>query len=107
MNSVTTEQFRQLYTQAPLERRRKIRRAYQLWQENPAHPSLRFKKVHTTLPIYSARFDLVLGERPHQHSPICWPALVVRHGWEMDFQPHLFERQYAELKTEVTYASVH
>ena len=58
MNSVTTEQFRQLYTQAPLERRRKIRRAYQLWRENPAHPSLRFKKVHTTLPIYSARVDL-------------------------------------------------
>jgi len=58
VNSVTTEQFRQLYTQAPLERRRKIRRAYQRWQENPAHPSLRFKKVHTTLPIYSARVDL-------------------------------------------------
>ena len=58
MNSVKTEQFRQLYTQAPLERRRNIRRAYQLWQENPAHPSLRFKKVHTTLPIYSARVDL-------------------------------------------------
>lgn len=58
MNSVTTYQFRKLYIQAPLERRRKIRRAYQLWQENPAHPSLRFKKVHTTLPIYSARVDL-------------------------------------------------
>jgi hypothetical protein len=58
VNSVTTDQFRKLYIQAPLERRRKIRRAYQLWQENPAHPSLRFKKVHTTLPIYSARVDL-------------------------------------------------
>ena len=34
MNSVTTDQFRQLY------------------------PSLRFKKVHATLPIYSARVDL-------------------------------------------------
>jgi len=58
VNSVTTDQFRKLYIQAPLERRRKIRRAYQLWEENPAHPSLRFKKVHTTLPIYSARVDL-------------------------------------------------
>lgn len=52
-----TDQFRQLYTQAPLERRRKIRRAYQRWRVNPTHPSLRFKKVHTTRPIDSARVD--------------------------------------------------
>ena len=35
-----------------------IKRAYQLWRDNPSHPSLRFKKVHATLPIYSARVDL-------------------------------------------------
>jgi hypothetical protein len=58
VNSVTTDQFRQLYIQAPLERRQKIKRAYQLWRDNPSHPSLRFKKVHATLPIYSARVDL-------------------------------------------------
>jgi hypothetical protein len=29
-----------------------------MWAENPAHPSLRFKKVHHTLPIYSVRIDL-------------------------------------------------
>jgi len=58
VNLVTTDQFRKPYIQAPIERRRKIRRSYQLWQENPTHPSLRFKKVHTTLPIYSARVDL-------------------------------------------------
>jgi hypothetical protein len=58
MNSVTTEAFRKLYTQAPLERRQKIRRAFQLWRQNPHHPSLRFKKIHATLPIYSARVDL-------------------------------------------------
>jgi len=34
------------------------KRAYLLWRANPAHPSLRFKKVHSTLPIYSARVDL-------------------------------------------------
>ena len=26
---------------------------------------------------------------------------LVRHGWEIAFQPHLFARQYAELKAEV------
>jgi len=45
VNSVTTEQFSQLYTQAPLERRRKIRRAYQLWQENPARVDLDWRAV--------------------------------------------------------------
>jgi hypothetical protein len=58
MNSVTTEKFRQLYAQTPPERRQKFERAFLLWRANPAHPSLRFKKVHTILPIYSARIDL-------------------------------------------------
>jgi hypothetical protein len=26
---------------------------------------------------------------------------LVRHGWEIAFQPKLFARQYAELKAEV------
>lgn len=36
----------------------KARGAYELWAANPAHPSLRFKKVHPTLPIYSVRIDI-------------------------------------------------
>lgn len=31
--------------------------AYKIWSANPKHPSLRFKKVHKTLPIYSVRID--------------------------------------------------
>ncbi len=58
MNSVTTEAFRWLYGQASVEKRQKIKRAFHMWRENPQHPSLRFKKVHATLPIYSARVDL-------------------------------------------------
>jgi hypothetical protein len=58
LNSVTTEQFRRLYAAASPRRQAQIKRAYQLWRENPAHPSLRFKKVHATEPIYSARVDL-------------------------------------------------
>jgi hypothetical protein len=29
-----------------------------LWSANPDHPSLRFKKVHVKLPIYSVRIDI-------------------------------------------------
>jgi hypothetical protein len=58
VRSVTTEQFRRLYAKAPKERQLRIRRAYKLWTVDPNHPSLRFKKVHNKLPIYSVRVDL-------------------------------------------------
>jgi hypothetical protein len=43
---------------APAAIQAKAQSAYRLWSENPAHPSLRFKQVHGTLPIYAARIDL-------------------------------------------------
>ena len=58
MKSQTTEKFRLLFAAAAPERQAKIRGAYRVWRENPAHPSLRFKKVHPRLPIYSVRVDL-------------------------------------------------
>lgn len=58
MKSVTTEKFRLLFASAPPERRIRIKDTYRLWQANPARPSLRFKKVHSRLPIYSVRVDL-------------------------------------------------
>ena len=58
MKSVTTQAFRRLYAKATKERQNKIRRAFRLWILDPNHPSLRFKKVHNSMPIYSARVDL-------------------------------------------------
>ena len=58
MKSVTTERFRRLYGAANAPRRSQIKRSYKLWLENPAHPSVRFKKIHNTEPIFSARVDL-------------------------------------------------
>ncbi len=58
MNSQTTAKYRALFAAAPQHVQLKIREAYRLWAENPRHPSLRFKKVHDTLPIFSARVDL-------------------------------------------------
>jgi hypothetical protein len=34
------------------------RDAYRLFQSNPNHPSLRFRQVHPTLPVYSARINI-------------------------------------------------
>jgi len=58
VKSETTEKFRLLFAAAPKDRQIRIRGAYRLWKKNPLHPSLRFKKVHPRLPIYSARVDL-------------------------------------------------
>jgi hypothetical protein len=56
--SSTTEAFRRQFAAAPPAVQSRIRTAYRLWAENPDHPSLRFKKVHDKLPIYSVRVDL-------------------------------------------------
>jgi hypothetical protein len=58
VQSQTTEEFRTLLAAAPSAIQAKAQDSYRLWSENPAHPSLRFKKVHDTLPVYSLRIDL-------------------------------------------------
>lgn len=58
MKSHTTEKFRQAYQQLPVEIQQQARTAYRLWREDHTHPSLHFKKVHETKPIYSVRIGL-------------------------------------------------
>ena len=57
MRSRTTAQFRSLRAALPEPVQAKAVSAYKLWSVNPKHPSLRFKKIHKTLPIYSVRID--------------------------------------------------
>ena len=58
MNSQLTDDFLDCYMRLPATVREQARRAYRLWRDNPSHPSLQFKRVHTTEPIYSARVGL-------------------------------------------------
>ena len=58
MTSRTTERFRSAYAELPEHIRRRARAAYRLFLDNPQHPSLRFKQIHPTRPIYSARVGL-------------------------------------------------
>jgi hypothetical protein len=58
VKSATTARFRGQYAAAPQAVRAKIQAAHALWLEDPGHHSLRFKKVHTSQPIYSASVDL-------------------------------------------------
>ena len=38
--------------------REQARASYRLFEQNPQHPSLQFKKVHNNLPIYSVCINL-------------------------------------------------
>lgn len=55
MRSRTTEAFRLRLRALPADIRERARKAYQRFALDPGHPSLRFKKVHAALPVFSAR----------------------------------------------------
>ena len=58
MTSRTTRRFRDADGRLPEHVRRRAREAYHRFKSDPTHPSLRFKKVHATEPIYAARVRL-------------------------------------------------
>jgi hypothetical protein len=49
MKSLTTPDFWRTYRELSSDIQERAQRAYQLWQSNPAHPSLHFKKVGKNL----------------------------------------------------------
>ncbi len=55
MKSRTSRRFRRAYDRLPADIRRRAREAYSLFEQDPRHPSLRFKRVHPSEPIYSVR----------------------------------------------------
>jgi hypothetical protein len=63
-----SEDFLNCFRELPEGIRRKARKNYRLWKEDPSHPSLEFKRAHTRRPIYSVRVG------------IGWRALGLREG---------------------------
>ena len=55
MISRTTKKFRRSLADLPVEIKAAASAAYKLFHADPHHPSLQFKKVHTSEPVYSAR----------------------------------------------------
>ena len=58
MNSHITEKFRKAFAELPADVQKQARQAYRLFIENPHHPSLRFKSIHPSRPIYSVRIGM-------------------------------------------------
>jgi len=57
MKSQATLKFWKFYTCLPYNVQQQARKANQLWQTNPYHPSLHFKRVNDKEPIYSLRVN--------------------------------------------------
>jgi mRNA-degrading endonuclease RelE of RelBE toxin-antitoxin system len=57
VKSRTTAQFRKMFADLPKQVQEQTRKAYRQFKEDSSYPSLRFKKVHPKLPIYSARIN--------------------------------------------------
>jgi len=58
MNSTTTKRFWKCYAGLPAETKIQAKEAYSLFVKTPYHPSLHFKRIHSTHPIFSVRIGL-------------------------------------------------
>jgi mRNA-degrading endonuclease RelE of RelBE toxin-antitoxin system len=58
MISVTTAKFRKALDKLPLRIQNKARKTYERWKNNPQHPSLEFKQIHSKERINSVRVGL-------------------------------------------------
>lgn len=57
MRSRTTRAFRKQLEALPEEVQKQAGEAYRRFRKDPYHNSLQFKRVHTKLPLYSARIS--------------------------------------------------
>ncbi len=57
MKSRASSEFWRFYNALPSRVRRQANKPYRLWFENPSHPGLSFKRVHTKRPTYSVRIS--------------------------------------------------
>ena len=58
MNSYLTDEFIECFRDLPDSVKEQARKSYRLWRDNPRHPSLHFKRIHSTQSIYSVRISL-------------------------------------------------
>ena len=75
MKSSRTKNFRQKFAKLPQRIKDTANKNYQLWKENPFHPSLEFKEVIPKEKIWSVRVDIgwrALGVMKADEKKIIW-----------------------------------
>lgn len=58
MISRTTKKFRKLYEALPKDLKQQSKETYFKFKKDPYYPSLCFKQIHSTKPIFSVRISL-------------------------------------------------
>ena len=58
MISHTTARFRKAFAELPKQVQRQAKDVYKKFRQDPFYPSLRFKRIHSTKPIYSVRINV-------------------------------------------------
>jgi hypothetical protein len=57
LTSKTTERFWKSYKLLPVEIKKKAKKAFKLFQIEPTHPSLHFKRIYSTKSVFSIRIS--------------------------------------------------
>jgi len=55
VKSKTTDRFWKCYTKLPASIKKQAKEAYRLFQKDPYHANLHFKRIHSNRPIFSIR----------------------------------------------------
>ena len=58
MKSRTSERFQKSLADLPEHIRRLAREVYEKFEQDPYYPSLHFKRIHSTKPVYSVRISI-------------------------------------------------
>lgn len=75
MKSSRTRDFRKLFLKLPQRVRETAQKNYQLWKNNPSHPSLEFKQINAKDNLWSVRVGIgwrALGVMKAQEDKIVW-----------------------------------
>ena len=75
MISRASRNFWKCFEDLPENVQRRARAAYLRWRNDPFHPGLHFKKVHTIQPVYSVRISRnyrALGLLDGENDVITW-----------------------------------
>jgi hypothetical protein len=75
MRSSRTKDFAKLFIKLPQHIKETAKKNYELWKDNPSHPSLEFKEIIHSQNIWSVRVGIgwrALGVIKPQESKIVW-----------------------------------
>ncbi|MGH8497999.1 MAG: hypothetical protein ACRERV_04205 [Methylococcales bacterium] len=58
MKSELSQEFLERFRNLPERVKQAARKNYRLWKQNPRHPGVEFKKLNTSVPVYSVRVGI-------------------------------------------------